>query len=264
MTDLVPSVSIDALIMKRDAMVERLQKAHDLLVETNELAEALFGDASRGHRLALRNYGTGREFTSEVGLGDMIREIDGRAWQYLLRESGLRTFMDAEAREQWDGAIAKNDVPALTRASIEATFAAMYDARGLMFERGVIGVFRALSWDYRTNNGVMFGKRIILRHISDPVYGVRYDGTHQLDDLLRVMHVLDGKPEPEHRQGAYRRMSDARWPRQAKDIDLDYFSVRGFKNGNGHLTFQRPELVDRMNAILAKHYPGALPASRDA
>ncbi|ONZ24329.1 hypothetical protein A8F44_22135, partial [Burkholderia cenocepacia] len=34
--------------------------------------------------------------------------------------------------------------------------------------------------------------------------------------------------------------------------------LRWFKNGNGHLTFKRADLVDRMNLILAKHYPNAL------
>lgn len=37
-----------------------------------------------------------------------------------------------------------------------------------------------------------------------------------------------------------------------------YFHLRWFKNGNGHLTFSRPDLVEAMNRILAKHYPNAL------
>ena len=38
--------------------------------------------------------------------------------------------------------------------------------------------------------------------------------------------------------------------------------IRTFKNGNGHVTFTRPDLVERMNLIIAKHYPGALPAPK--
>jgi len=38
--------------------------------------------------------------------------------------------------------------------------------------------------------------------------------------------------------------------------------IRTFKNGNGHATFTRPDLVERMNLIIAKHYPGALPAPK--
>jgi hypothetical protein len=266
MTNMVPSVSIDTLIMKRDAMVERIRQAHGLLNEANALAEGMFGDEYRGHRLGLINYGSRRDFGSEDGLNDMISEVDGRAWSFLLRESGLQTFMDAEARQKWFKAIEKNDVPPLTRANIEATFSALYDARGDMFERGVIAVFRSLSWDYKTNTPVMFGKRLVLRRIVDTAgyASVCYDGANRLDDLTRVLSVLDGKPEPDYRHSTLRRMSEASWPREHQDIVLDYFSVRGFKNGNGHLTFSRPDLVDRMNAILAKHHPGALPASRHA
>jgi len=260
MTDLVPSVSIAALILKRDAMVERIRQAHTLLGEANELAEGLFGDECRGHRLGLVNHRSRRDFSSEAGLNEMIREVDGRAWSYLLRESGLKTFMDAEAREKWFKAINKNDVPPLTQQNIEATFSALYESRGEMFERGVIAIYCSFSWDYKTNSPVKFGKRLVLRRIVDTgAYPtVSHRGSNELDDLTRVLSVLDGKPEPDYRHGTYQRMIEARWPRESKDIELDYFSVRGFKNGNGHLTFSRQDLVDRMNAILAKHYPGAL------
>jgi len=42
------------------------------------------------------------------------------------------------------------------------------------------------------------------------------------------------------------------------EAENDYFHLRWFKNGNGHLTFKRADLVEQMNRILAKHYPNAL------
>ncbi len=39
----------------------------------------------------------------------------------------------------------------------------------------------------------------------------------------------------------------------------DYFSIRYFQKGTGHITFKRPELIDKMNDIVAKHFPAALP-----
>lgn len=44
---------------------------------------------------------------------------------------------------------------------------------------------------------------------------------------------------------------------------FDLFEIKGFLNGNAHITFLRPDLVDRMNQILAKHYPNALPPAID-
>ncbi|QDH60964.1 DUF4942 domain-containing protein [Pandoraea pnomenusa] len=69
--------------------------------------------------------------------------------------------------------------------------------------------------------------------------------------------VLDAQPEPDHRQGMYSFVSLAQHKRQAETVHA-YFHLRWFKNGNGHLTFSRPDLVDAMNKILAKHYPNAL------
>lgn len=44
--------------------------------------------------------------------------------------------------------------------------------------------------------------------------------------------------------------------------ETDYLLIRCFKNNNGHITFKRPDLVEKMNKIIAKHYPGALPAPK--
>jgi hypothetical protein len=268
-TDLVPGLSIDALLQRRDDMVARIKSAHTLLNEADQLAEALFGEENRGHRLDLMTSGSRRSFTCPGGDEELIREIDGRAWSYLLQQSGLQTFLDAAAREKWRTAIDKNDVPPLTRANIEGTFTHLYETRGEMFERGVLAVFRALSWEYKTNTPVRFGKRLILDRIIEvwgdrksPYLSVAHGGADKLDDLIRVLSVLEGKPEPDHRQGTYHKLTALDWPKATKDADLGYFTVRGFKNGNGHLTFTCPALVDQLNKILAKHHPNALPEAR--
>ncbi|EHN8932459.1 TPA: DUF4942 domain-containing protein [Klebsiella oxytoca] len=38
-----------------------------------------------------------------------------------------------------------------------------------------------------------------------------------------------------------------------------YFTIRYFQKGTAHLTFKPPELVEKMNDIIAKHYPDQLP-----
>ena len=39
-------------------------------------------------------------------------------------------------------------------------------------------------------------------------------------------------------------------------------SFRVFKNGNAAITFTRLDLVEKLNKIIAKHYPNALPAPK--
>jgi hypothetical protein len=127
----------------------------------------------------------------------------------------------------------------------------------------VIGVFRSLSWDYRTNRPQAFGRRIVVRGVHG-AYGFpdsrRCD---LLDDLARVFHVLDGRPEPDHREGVYRRLSRRNKGDASTPLADAYTSIRTFKNGNAHVTFLRADLVDEMNRILARHYPDALPPARD-
>ena len=136
-----------------------------------------------------------------------------------------------------------------------------------MFERGVIECFKRLSWCYKTNRPFAFGKRIVMTYIRS--YGhFSHDKLDHIADLQRVFCILDGKPEEDHRSGIYRRLSDAERGRlgtvTAGTHDDVYMHFRWFKNGNAHITFKRMDLVDKMNAILAKHYPGALPHDRHA
>lgn len=139
-----------------------------------------------------------------------------------------------------------------------------------MFNDGVINLFHDLSPSFRTNSPRFFGKKIIVTRMADVEKAfrwsrLRFERAAMLDDLLRVFCVLDGKPEPDHRRSAAAQLRDKHWPGEAPDhlVDVDgYFSVKGFANGNAHINFHRPDLVDKLNKIVASRYPNALPAHR--
>lgn len=280
--ELVPSISITNLVNQRAALLQRLGQAFDLITEAAEIAAeaklgmpdltigAGYGYRNTGRRIAPARLGTdraGARFESEAAdraeLDKMARlGVDGAAWQYLMHESGLRSLMDATAREKWDKAIADGDIPELTEANVRSTFKMLHDSRGEMFERGVIACFKALAWCYKTNLPQKFGKRIVMRYITGAMYGGRK--ADELDDLQRVMAVLDGKPEADHRNGVRAALGRCgiRWGDPRGTCETEYLLIRTFKNGNGHITFKRLDLVDKMNLIIAKHYPGALPAPK--
>ncbi|MGX2042327.1 DUF4942 domain-containing protein (plasmid) [Methylocaldum sp. MU1018] len=262
MSQLIKSVSIENMVNQREAVVERIQQALELLGEAEKIANAAHIGFPRlvidnGYSLRGRAAVTGPYANRSEAEACMIRTVDAEAWKYLMNESGLRTFMDAAAREKWDKQIAEGDIPELTTGNVKATFGQLYNARGDMFERGVLECFRRLSWDYRTNQPFKFGKRIIVSYLftnGTPNHRV----TDELDDLMRVFHVLDGKPEADHRQGMYSLIWTAWRERRESEVENDYLSVKWFKKGTGHVIFKRLDLVDQMNRILAKHYPGAL------
>ncbi len=272
---LVPSISLDALLLKRDAAVQRLTGAHLLLQEFQQLTDALLGnpgDVMRYSALRLEDCSINEQFTDAKTLPRFIRQLDAELWDHLLTKSGLWTFMDAEARTSWRRSISDGAVPEMTRANVEATFQQLHSTRTDMLERGVLAVFKALSWDYKTNLPVKFGRRIVMTRAVDVMRysggvscSVSFNAANRLDDLVRLFSVLDGKPEPDHRQGSSHQLSAVKWPLQTKDVELHgVISCRGFLNGNAHVTFLRPDLVDRMNKILARHHPNALPANREA
>ena len=267
-TELIPSLSIANLLQQREAVLTLFQEALDKLEQAHALATSArlgFPDLSmaRGWR------GNGIRMTGECSNRTTLLEmfqacVDAGGWTTLLQDSGMRSIMSASKRQEVDEQIGAENVPALTREAIRATFATLHDSRVDMFEQGVIECFRRLSWDYQTNLPQKFGKRIVMTYITS--YGsANMPQTDHLDDLLRVFHLCDGKPEADHRTGAYRLIANAMqttstWPKVAEN---DYVSIRLFKNQNGHVTFTRPDLVTRLNRILAKHYPDALPAPKD-
>lgn len=248
MSNLLPSLSIANFLSQRDAVAERVRKALDLLDEAAEIGEAAgLGDPRYLMESTLRS----RTFRACLRARDAdvwMRALDANGWNHLMVSTGLRSFMDAKARDEWDTALRRGEAPPLTREAIEGTFAALYEARTDMFERGVITLFRGLSWNYRTNTPICFGKRVILRRNS----------TDGIDDLTRAMAILSGTPEPDYRNGAASLTLQARH-RGESHAENAFVSWRWYLNGSIHCTFKRIDLIDRLNAILTKHFPGALP-----
>ena len=261
MSDVVKSLSIANLVNQRGGVVDRIRQAVSLLAEAQEMAKA----AQIGFpRLVVDNSYSTRSTAPLTGdyskRGEaeaaMIRIVDAEAWKFLMNESGLRSFMDAKAREEWSKQIHEGEVPELTAETVEATFAQLYAARGDMFERGVLEHFRRLSWDYKTNQPFKFGKRIILSYFASNGYP-DHGSANRLDDLVRVFHVVDGKPEPDHRQGVYH-LAYAAIKEGRTELENDYIHLKWFKKGSAHVTFKRLDLVAQLNAILTKHHPNAL------
>lgn len=263
-TDLLKSISVDNMLQQRNAARDRMALAHRALQEVLEIETAALGPHHYSGLLLECCLDRSKRFTDADGLPYFLRRHDAVLWDKLLTETGLRTFMDAEARKTWDDGIAKTDVPEFTRENINATFAHLYEDRQTMFERGVVALFKHLSWEYKTNAPVKFGKRFVDRSVvwmmGKSHGGINYEAANRLDDLLRVLQVLDGKPEVDSRQGAFHALNDSGWPIKVQEVQVqDLIRIRGFKNGNAHVTFLRPDLTDQLNLIIAKHYPHALP-----
>lgn len=173
--------------------------------------------------------------------------------------------MDAQAREQWYNSLEKDDTPTISEENILSTFEQLHLNKGEVFERGVINVFKGLSWDFKTNSPCKFGKKIIVTGL------VKYDRwgfglnwgwqRDRLADLERMLMILDGKPVPDNRTDVTRRLGDnIHENRHSNHYEDEMFTIKYFQKGTAHISFKRPELLDKMNDIVAKHFPSMLPA----
>lgn len=195
----------------------------------------------------------------------ITRNLDRSIWKDLMKKSGMLSVMDAQARDQWYNSLEKDDIPAVSEANILSTFEQLHRDKDNVFERGVVNVFKSLSWDYKSNHPYKFGKKIIVNNlVSYTQWGFILNHSYrrdQLVDLERMLFLLEGKAIPDNRGDVttrlYEHMSANR--QMTKVYEDDYFAIKYFMKGSAHLTFRKPGLMDKMNDIIAKHYPSVLP-----
>jgi len=245
--EMIKSISIQNVVQKRDAAVERIKKISKLAEEVKEL----------GYKVDICHDRYGSEFGEST-----IKQIDAETWDIIMTESGMMSFFDSETKKKWRESIDKKQVPDLSVENIESTFRDIYNRRGDMFEEGVINLFKKLKWCYKTNSPVRFGKKIIMSYACN--YGfISSEACDKLSDLERVFNVVNGKPESDFRHSFYKKANGCDFPRKIKTMEFDYFHIKGFKNGNVHVIFKGNAPIDHLNKILVKHYPNALPPSED-
>ena len=260
MNELLPSISIAGFLNAREGLRQRLATIHALIEETDIMADqAGFGPILKG--VAFERFGQfdPKCFLKPEGLDPLLHKLDVNGWKHLMDQTGLYSFFDRTAREEWRERVGKGDVPELSLETIAGVFGTLHQDRRMMMERGVVEVFRRLSWDYKTNLPVKFGKRIVITNLltyQGWIYSGPNASIHALDDLARALHWLDGTAEPDHRKSPWYAISGA------GTYDFPYFSMTVYKKGTGHLTFKNPALVEGLNKILAQHAPDALPAPR--
>lgn len=266
-TELINSTSIERIVTGRDAALVQIEQLIKLLSTISQLTAGIGGgNASDWAMKSGHRYDCWLMEKPEKAMPVITHNIDRSLWRDLMLKSGMLSLMDAQAREQWQQNLEEGDLPAISKANILSTFEQLHQRKAEVFERGIINVFKGLSWDYKTNNPCFFGKKIIINNLVTHNrwgYSLTWGGRRdQLADLERMLFLLDGKVIPDNRADILTHLMEHIRVNPDKDVyDDTYFSIRYFQKGTAHLTFKRPELVEKMNDIIAKHYPGML-ASR--
>jgi hypothetical protein len=268
--DIIPSVPVERIVAQRNSGVTAFLEGIALIREAQKL---LFEASGRGwisgmSEIIERSLSADRSATREAALKRSVyRYADRDIWTRLMNDTGMFTLMSEAQRKVWDQQLYSDDCPEITLDNVVATFRALNASKGETFEQGVIDVFRNLSWDYKTNHPRCLGKRIIIESVLDNhrglYFSVRTYAQNRINDLARPFWILDGKTVPDFRVSEGARLSEfisSGGVESVGDVFVcDYFTIRTFKKGSAHITFTRPDLVERVNDIIARHYPGALP-----
>ena len=265
-TDIICSTSIERIITGRNAALAQIEALIQQLDDISILTRSIGGKTALDWAMK-QDFRCGCWLIEkrETAMKAITRNLDRGIWRDLMKKSGMLSIMDAQARDQWYNSLEKEDIPVVSEANILSTFEQLHLNKIDVFERGVINVFKGLSWDYKTNSPCSFGKKIIVNNLVTHSrwgfslnWGWRRD---QLADLERMLFLLDGKPIPDNRGDVTTRLMEHIRDNPSKDIyEDDFFSIRYFQKGTAHITFKRCDLTEKMNDIVAKHYPGMLAA----
>ncbi|MGK3042157.1 DUF4942 domain-containing protein [Klebsiella michiganensis] len=264
-TDVICSTSIERIVTGRNAALAQIEMLIQQLDDISALTNSIGGGKANEWGVRQYRYDCWLMESSETAMKAITRNIDRSIWKDLMKKSGMLSLMDAAAREQWYNSLEKDDIPAVCEENILSTFEQLHLNKGEVFERGVINVFKGLSWDYRTNSPCKFGTKIIVSGlVKCDRWGFGLNWGWQRDrlaDLERMLMLLDGKPVPDNRADVTRRLGDhIHENRHSTRYEDEMFAIKYFQKGTAHITFKRLELVDKLNDIIARHYPGALSA----
>lgn len=268
-TDVICSTSIERIVTGRNAALAQIEALIHQLDDISALTASIGG--GRGNEWAVRQYPYDCWLMEkpETAMKAITGNLDRSLWRDLMKKSGMLSLMDAEARNQWYSSLEKDDIPAICEENILSTFKQLHQSKGEVFERGIINVFKGLSWDYKSNSPCKFGKKIIVdRLVKHDRWGFGLNWGWQRDrlaDLGRMLMILDGKPVPDNRADVTRRLGDhIHANRHSNRYEDEMFVITYFQKGTAHITFRRPDLTEKLNDIIARHYPGMLPSQSSA
>ncbi|MBJ6983998.1 DUF4942 domain-containing protein [Luteimonas sp. MC1750] len=241
MSQLIRSISVASLVADRQRRIEAARSVQ-ASADARAFVEFLTGN-------------TMHSVSDQERLARYIQAEDRRWWGVFIQASGLWDLFPRSVREDWHKALGWGDYkyrpiedcPEFTADAALATFETYVGQRSQLRASAILDLYRTLSWDHATNKPALFGRKLIYKHFADYKGFTSTYGNNALDDLLRTLYRLDGRPEP---SGSWHRADNA----------TGYFEVRQFKNGNAHILIERGDLVDLLNAELAVICPGALPA----
>lgn len=161
-TDVICSTSIERIVTGRNAALVQIETLMEQLDDISTLTRSIGGGKANEWGVRQYRYDCWLMEDTDTAMKAITRNIDRSIWKNLMNKSGMQALMDAQARDEWYNSLESGDIPAISNANIVSTFEQLHQSKAEVFERGIINVFKSLSWDYKSNSPCMFGKKIIV------------------------------------------------------------------------------------------------------
>lgn len=252
-TDVICSTNIDRIVTGRNAALAKIEALILQLDDISTLTRSIGGKTALDWAMKQDfRCGCWLMEKTETAMKVITRNIDRGIWRDLMKKSGMLSLMDAQARDEWDRNLEGGELPEISEENILATFEQLHLSKAEVFERGVINVFKGLNWDFKSNSPCYFGKKIIVNNlVSYNRWGFSFTWCwrrDQLVDMERMLMLLDGKPLPDNRADIAIRLRDHISQQKASDnYEDEMFKIKYYQKGTAHITFKRPDLIDKMN-----------------
>ncbi|MCK1543355.1 DUF4942 domain-containing protein [Bradyrhizobium sp. 179] len=188
------------------------------------------------------------------------------AWKHVYDGLNIATLSSPNDKRKWEMAIA--NPPEFTMDNIRATFGPYLEDPRKSILKAFAEVFCNLDPYYKSHEKIKIGvkglpKRVVLGSFSE--YGSGY-GVDQVKSILNALAAYQGKPLPDYAE--INRLVGSRAPsenyltepwthKDYKNVEHRFPSrgvwLKRYKNGNGHLYFDKDTLTD-INKALAEFY----------
>lgn len=239
---LIPHNSIEEIATAYQTATAEVRQAFALLHQAEQRIQSLSIRPS-SWRLHIREiYGVSPEYADAV-----VKKMKEDLWYALLEKTEARSFMSSRMYNRVAAQIREGSAPEITAGNILGWLTGLasdYDGLFQEMAREVFDWLRPRRDAYKTNSKFEIGRRVIIYRLVDQ-WGFNYHQEQPVIALDNVFHLLDGKGVPKDPNtlrsqicAAIRGHAPA-----AAQVETEYFKVRWYRNGNGHLEFKRLDLL---------------------
>ena len=259
---LLPHQTAQTIIDNVNQARTNIAQAFALLASAKVRLNAVLGDGRATHYGHLWPLPISDYHLEETAL-EIDRHQVRNAWEYLLTQSGLMHYMTATRQQELTQQLTNGALPALTVENVLSTFDGLVGQLNTLLLESIQEVFRWLrpppairgAGALKTNHPWHIGPKVILSWMVEEdtwQHGFRlnYNREPEMRSLGNVLSLLDGQGV---RQSPHDLISCLRTALQhcppGKEVTVPYVRAKPYRNGNLHVTFTRPDLVDRLNQL---------------